>query len=351
LGRVSSSDLQVTFALLGTAAALASAVAMLVSIAAMRVWRRYRHFIVARREDAWRSAMYHAMDDAGARLPAVSWLDHPAFLRLFNHLQESLRGEAGDNLARALRANGHVPRLMAMLKGRSMRKRLIAITALGHMHEDSAWERLEALSRDRGPVTSFAAARALLRIEPRRALERLGQSILGRADWSIARIATVFQELGPAVVTPAVVNWLLARPRRGLDRAVKLARFAHRHRVSAIVRSWLAGSDRPEIIVAALEYVEQQEDLPLARGAARHANWRVRMAAADALPRIGGPGELPVLLDLLRDPVWWVRYHAAQALTRLQGLDPGELEQLRAEARDAYASDMLAHALAEVKWR
>jgi hypothetical protein len=219
------------------------------------------------------------------------------------------------------------------------------------LHEENDWERLDALSRRRDPVASFAAARAMIRLDARRALERLGPSIVARYDWPIARIATIFQELGPAVVTPPLVNWLLARPRQGLDRAVKLARFAHRHRVGSIVRGWLTGNDRPEIVVAALEYVEAPEDLALALGAAKHEHWRVRMASAVTLSRVGGPRELPVLLDLLRDPVWWVRYHAAQALTRLEGLEPGQLERLREDARDAYAADMLAHALAEARWR
>jgi hypothetical protein len=45
--------------------------------------------------------------------------------------------------------------------------------------------------------------------------------------------------------------------------------------------------------------------------------------------------------------VWWVRYHAAQSLTRLHGLNAEEVEELRQNARDAYASDMLCQALAE----
>jgi hypothetical protein len=46
-----------------------------------------------------------------------------------------------------------------------------------------------------------------------------------------------------------------------------------------------------------------------------------------------------------------VRYHAAQALTRLHGLSPNELELLHENARDAYASEMLGHALAEARLR
>lgn len=334
------------------AGALASAVLLLVAIAALRAWRLWRVAAVAKREGPWRQALHVATEDpAAAVLPRISALDLPDFMVLWNHFQESLRGEAGENLAMLLRRHGIDARVLRMLQRRSLRLRLIAITALGHLREERAWPRLEVLSRDRGPVTSFAAARAMLRIEPRRALEVLGPAIVERDDWPLARIGTIFQELGPAVVTPALVNLLVGRPRRGLDRVVKLARFGHRHRIASIVRGWLTSSDAPEVIVASLDYVEEVSDLPWVRGAARHENWRVRMAAARALARVGEHRELAVLLDLLRDPVWWVRYHAAQALTRLHGLAPHELEMLRENARDAFAADMLGQALAEMKWR
>jgi HEAT repeat protein len=104
------------------------------------------------------------------------------------------------------------------------------------------------------------------------------------------------------------------------------------------------------VITAALDFVENRNDLQWAHGAAEHPEWRVRLAAARALGRVGGRDEMPRLLELLRDPVWWVRYHSAQALTRLEGLQPFELETLRENARDAFAADMLGQALAERRW-
>jgi len=85
--------------------------------------------------------------------------------------------------------------------------------------------------------------------------------------------------------------------------------------------------------------------------AAGHPEWRVRMAAARALGRIGAAAEIPALVELLKDPVWWVRYHAAQAVTGLKGMTPEELQVVRDTARDHFALDMLAHALAELPLR
>ena len=173
---------------------------------------------------------------------------------------------------------------------------------------------------------------------------------MARSDWPLARLGSLFESLGPAAVTPTLVQWLLGRPQAGLDRVVKLARFGQRHRVAALVRSWLTGNDAPEVIMAALEYVEEDADLPWVQTAARHADWRVRMAAARALARVGRHREVALLLDLLRDPVWWVRYHAAHALTRLESdLAPGQLELLQETVRDAFAADMLGQALASMK--
>lgn len=237
-----------------------------------------------------------------------------------------------------------------MLNSRSMHQRLAAITAVGHLRDRRAWDRLEVLSRQPGPVVSFAAARALLRIDSSHGLDVLSTSIPARADWPLGRLASVFHELGPSVCNGSLVTMLLRRPRPGLDRVVKLARFGHPEKISGIMRGWLGSSTDPDVLMAALSYIESPADLPWAVGAATHPEWRVRMAAARALGRVGGRDELPVLLELLRDSIWWVRYHAAQGLIRLKGLEPFELETLRENARDAFAADMLGQALAERRW-
>lgn len=350
MGRVSSSDLDLLFAVIVAAGALTSAVALLIAITGMRVGRALRNRRLAKRVHLWRNALHEATEDpAGASLPRLSSRDLPDFLSLFNHFQESLRGEAGLNMATLLRREGVHDRALALLGRRSLRLRLIAATALGHLREERAWNALERLAHEANPVLSFAAARALLRIEPRRALDALAADMVARDDWSIARIGSMLQELGPALVTAPLLRLLQSPPAEGHERLIKLARFAHRERVADAVRAWLTQSREPHVIAAALDYVEDAEDLPRVRGAARHAHWHVRMAAARALARIGGPRELATLLELLRDPHWWVRYHSAHALSQLHGLSAEEVKQLRERARDGFAADMLGHVFAERK--
>lgn len=332
--------------------ALALALLLLAWIFAVRLWSRRRAQRIARHEETWRRAMHEALERPVAeKLPPIADGDLPDFLMLWNRLRESQRGAAADNMGQLLRDNGLDRRTLALLRGGSVRSRLIAMSTLGFLGTEEAWPALEAIAGTSGAMLSFAAARALLRIEPRRALDALTPSIVQRNDWSIARLGCMFTELGPAVVTPSLTTMLVSRPRAGLDRVVKLARFGERSRVAPIVRGWLSAGDNPDIIMAALEYVDDERELPWVKEAALHTEWRVRMAAAKALGRIGAATELNTLLDLLRDPVWWVRYHAAQALTRLHGMTPDELRLIREKARDSFAADMLAHALAEMPIR
>jgi HEAT repeat protein len=332
--------------------ALAAALLLLAWILVVRLRGRRRAERIARQEETWRRAMHEAMErPVEERLPPIADGDLPEFLMLWNRLQETQRGPAAENMSQLLRDNGLDKRAMALLRSGSVRSRLIAMSTLGFVGAEEAWPELEAIAGSSGAMLSFAAARALLRIEPRRALDALTLSIVQRNDWSVARLGCMFTELGPALVTPASRRCSCRGPRAGLDRVVKLARFGERSRVAPIMRGWLSSSDNPDIIMAALEYVDDERELPWAKGAATHAEWRVRMAAAKALGRIGAASELNTLLDLLRDPVWWVRYHAAQALTRLHGMTPDELRLIREKARDSFAADMLAHALAEMPIR
>ncbi|HUP96884.1 MAG TPA: HEAT repeat domain-containing protein [Usitatibacter sp.] len=333
------------------AGALFAALLVVVALVSVRALRRWRHARLRGVQEQWRGALQQAAEDPhAARLDPIGALDLPYFIALWNRAQEPQHGEVAERLAVFLALQGLDKRALRLMHRPSKRLRIIGIQAAGHLREASVWPRLEKIAHARDPVTSFAAVLALVRIDPRRALEVLAASIPERADWPLARLATVFQNLGPAVVTGPLVTMLMRKPRPGLERVVKLARFGHRERIANIVLGWLGSSTDPDLMMAALEYVESPGDLRWADGAAAHPEWRVRLAAARALGRVGGRNEMPRLLELLKDPVWWVRYHSAQALTRLEGLEPFELETLRENARDAFAADMLGQALAEMRW-
>jgi hypothetical protein len=344
-------DFQTAFALTIASGAFVAGLLLLAAIALLGTVRGWRRRRMAAIESGWRNALSQAVEDPqGAALPRIGVRDLPHFLEAWNRMLESADAETAERLGTLLSLHGIDRRALRMLGRRSTRLKLAAITAAGHLREQRAWEQLEALAQNAGPITSFAAARALLRIDARRALDTLSHAIPAREDWPLARLASVFEALGPAVVTNPLITMLLRRPRPGLDRVVKLARFGQPEKISSIVRGWLGSSTDPDVLMAALACIEDRADLPWAIGAADHPEWRVRMAAARAIGKVGSREELPVLLQLLRDPVWWVRYHAAHGLIRLEGLQPHELEALREGARDSFAADMLGQALAERRW-
>jgi hypothetical protein len=328
-------------------AALALAALLLVTITLLRAARGWHATRLARHEAAWSEALLLAMEVPGTDLPPIPGSLMPAFASHWNRLRASLKGPAAENLAAPLRRHGLEARVLAMLGSRSLRLRLIAATTLGYLRARSAWESLARLARDPSPELSSTAAHALLRIDPDQALELLATQIVERDDWSLARLGSLFQELGPDAITPGLVRIMAAHPRSGIHRIVRLARFGQRKPMGAVVREWLRTSGDAQVLESALDYVESTDDLLQVRGAARHGDWRVRIAAARALARIGSRAELAVLLELLRDPQWWVRYHAAHAVTGLHGLEPGEIEELQRLAADPFAAESLAHALAD----
>ena len=344
-------DPQTAFALTVASGALVAGLLLLTAIAllgAMRRWRRRRMDAI---ENRWRNVLSQAAEDPrGAALPTIGTWDLPHFLEAWNRMLESADEQTAERLGTLLGLHGIDQRALGMLGKRSARLRLAAITAAGHLRDPRAWDTLEKLALHQDPIISFAAARAMLRIDARRALDALSLSIPARDDWPLARLATVFESLGPNVVTNPLITMLLRRPRPGLDRVVKLARYGQREKISGIVRGWLGSSTDPDVLMAALACIEDRGDLPWAVGAAEHPEWRVRMSAARAIGRIGNREELPVLLQLLRDPVWWVRYHSAHGLVRLEGLAPHELQALHEGAKDSFAADMLSQALAERRW-
>jgi HEAT repeat protein len=117
--------------------------------------------------------------------------------------------------------------------------------------------------------------------------------------------------------------------------------------VASAVRGWLGKSSDPNVIGAAIDFIEDARDRLWVRTATQHPSWRVRMAAARALGRIGVTSDQVLLLDLLEDKSWWVRYRAAQALASLPGVSRSDIETLRPRTTDKFAADILTQVLAE----
>ncbi len=340
-------DPVVRYAFIVAAGALLAAVALIVSVAWLRIARRIR---LARQRvlmAQWEPLLYGAASGETDTTPQVHDRDLPVFLGLWNHLQETLQGDAATDLNRFLVKGEFPPRIQKMMHSGAMSARLIAITCLGHLRSREAIDDLLRIAGEEHAVQSFTAARALLRIDPRLTLPLLMDSMLKREDWPISRLASIFRELGANVVTTP----LLAAPKHPATqealRFLQLLVQAHQEKILPALRNWLKAQEDPEVLATAMGFLRSAEDLPVLQDAARHQDWRVRMAAAKGMGEIGGAPEREILLKLLADSSWWVRYRSAEAIINLPGGSIQELVELRYVVTDQFAADMIDQVLAE----
>ncbi len=317
-------------------------------IAIFRVWRRYVERRNKRLVDEWEPLLFVAMDEpVKVKLPPVGRRDLPLFLELWTHLQEATRGQVSEHLNLFLNENIPATSIIDLARNGGIRSRLMAITALGHMRSREAINLLMSLASEPTPVLSYAALRALLRIDAIELLPRVIPTVLARNDWPISRLLAIFRELGANTVTPTLVASLEGSTKSAALRLLPLLGLCHREIVDPAVRRWLVFQTDPEVISAGLEYLRSPQDIPVLVQAAHHNDWRVRACAATGLGEVGGESEGATLIGLLSDRSWWVRYRAAKALVALYGPTSSMLRNISTTTTDNYARDILQQAMAE----
>jgi HEAT repeat protein len=296
--------------------------------------------------EKWRPLLNAAIVGEGPQLPTkLSRKELEPFLKLWLHLQLSLRGDAQEalnDLARSLHIEESARRMLA---AGNRAGKLSAILVLGYMRDSHAWPQLLDHATRRDNLLSLNAVWALLRIDPKAGLEKLLPSIVEREDWALPRIVSILRETGQDS-REALAGPLLNLPPEHLPHALRLAE-AMRVEVPAPLLAKLLRSGSSALQVTALRCVNTPDSLPLVRLLLHHADWRVRVQVAKALGRIGDRNDISSLVELLRDSQWWVRYRAAQSLIGLPGLSLEDIRSLRNILADRFAVDMLAQVMAE----
>ena len=211
--------------------------------------------------DIWRPLMLEATERAPATLPALEKANHDAFLKLWNHYQESLRGKSREKLIKLARRCGMDQVACAMLLRRSLRDRLIAANTLGHMRAAGAWTDLVEVSREPHPLTSICAARALLKIDAQRALTVLMPALAARGDWPLAKVTAMLSEAGADVVSGPLVAALEAaagEPGATLKvaRLLRYLEIAHTDQASAPILHILQAGADDDIVAACLRLLQ-----------------------------------------------------------------------------------------------
>lgn len=342
---VQQSDTFVTVALWTGAAALGLTLLLAIQIVLMRVSLRRRERREAQVLARWRPLLNQVIVGESPLLPALAPRERLPFLRLWVHLQGSLRGEATEALNAMARGLGVDTLARAMLARGAREERLLAALVLGHLRDREAWPQLLPLAGQADSALSLTALWALVRVDPVAAADYLTPLFIEREDWALSHVAGILKEA--AAPTASVIGRLLPTlPQERLPRALRIAE-ALRVPLPGAVLADALNSEQVPVVIAGLRGVMTPETIGEVRALLAHEDWQVRVQAARALGRIGAREDAPRLVALLADPQWWVRYRAAQALRELPALSRADLEEVRAGLTDRYAADMLQQVLAE----
>lgn len=327
---ISDPYLRVALAVGFVAVALTAALTLAIVVLRLRLRareRRWQRFVAT-----WRPALLgRILDPASAGpLPPLPAREHVLFLRLWAYLQESVRGEARQQLNETARALGLDATARRLLRRGARAEKLQATLAAGYLRDAEAWDALVDLARSADPLLAVNAARALVQINPLRAANGLMPLLVVRTDWDLSRIAGFLADARHAFWLLMAKSIPLLRPHE-LPRTLLLAEALRLQLPDATVSRLLQPGQPAEVVQAALRLTESLALADEVRRCLGHADAGVREQAAVQMAQLARREDVPALSALLGDPQWRVRMAAARALARLPFLAGADLQALAAE--------------------
>lgn len=291
----------------------------------------------------------------GDPLPELAMLKDPhAVLEMWNHLHESLDGEAKAGLNRFADQLGIPDIAQSMLRSRFIDRKLLAINTLGNLADRGAYSAVERLINERDPIVSYWAWRALIRIDVETALEKTLTVILARTDWSPVFVAELLQQIDADTLSEPLCRLVSdafdqAIEERQMSRLVSYLTFAHIFDSATVITRIFEETDQKEVLIACLRLLPDFEPAlrPQVRKLVRDHRWEVRLEAISTLSRFHEPEDLPLLLETLDDQEWWVRYRAAGTILDLPEFAENGIEPLIDRLSSDFARDMLRQVAAE----
>ncbi|MCC6140799.1 MAG: HEAT repeat domain-containing protein [Nitrospira sp.] len=280
----------------------------------------------------WRPILAQSVIEAPDTLPPIHPRDRVLFLYVWNHLQESIKGESSDELCAVIRRTGMDRVVRHYLAKGTLRQQLLAIVTLGHLKDPSVWPHLVDLAHDANAFRSLEAARALVRIDTPRAIPVLVPLISQRADWSPLKVLAILQGAGDEHVAHALGEAAVQADPLIAARLLRFLASTRSHRALPLIRPLLDRQPLHEDVLAGCLSLFGQcsdpRDLPIVRQYSAHPTWFIRVQAATALGKMGVEEDSAILIGLLNDVHWWVRYRAAEALSVLPTMTDEKLSLL-----------------------
>jgi HEAT repeat protein len=329
---VNHSDLTI---LLGSIAVLCTytvVVLLLICILLLRFLRLAKERRRRSVTEIWRPLLAQCVVEMPDNLPTLKPRDHVAFLYLWNHCFESIRGDARTQLNELARRLGTDQVAKRLLRARSLRRRLLAIVTLGHLQERSIWNELAATLQVDNAFLSLVAAKALLNIDAQAAIPLLIPVISQRKDWSPLKVVAMFEAVGADLAAETIAKAAIQAPAEIASRLIRHLASTRSSQGLPPLRALLQkGSPSDDVLSACLFLFGQcsdPRDVSTVREHLTHPTWYVRLQAASALGKMGVEEDELRLIRLLDDDHWWVRYRAAEALSNLPWMTPDKLADL-----------------------
>lgn len=334
-------------------AALLILLVILLRVSWLDEQRRKKRFI-----KKWRPLLEaSAQGNIPRKFPFLYRADRLYFLEYWNYLQDTADVSRRDNLNKAARQLKMDNVAKKLLHSRYLWRQLLAITTLGHLREDSAWDDLLELSRSEDPVVSLTAARAIVQLRPTEAIGSIVPRIASHGGWAPARIASLLSDAGDGNVCGPLTEALSTAKNEQKVRLIHYVGVTNCPSAQQQVRQLLADHAQDKdikgeesIITASLGILKDPADAPLVRPFLGHPNWHIRIHAINAIGRIGGEEDVKRLMILLKDEHWWVRYRSAQALANMPSFSVAGVERLLNEQPEPATQDILRHVLAEKRF-
>lgn len=312
-----------------------------------RQQRRHQIFL-----KKWRPILLDNLYSIPTSLTAVPKRDTTSFLLLWNHLQEILKEDARDRLAILARSLEIDKVAIKMLASRKTSKCLLALSVLGNLRKEQAWDKIEKFVNNKNMLLSLTALNALAKINPTRAVQIIIDFMVKQDNWPDYKIANILYEIGSKTFSEPLAKAILSTNPEKQARLLTFMRFANGTVAVPIARKLLKESSDTEVISACLNLLGLLSDIRDARlikDFIKHPASPVRIRAVSALGNIADDQELHVLEECLSDSEWWVRYRAAQAISTLPSMNRDLMEIIKKRQTDRFAVDILNYVISE-KW-
>jgi HEAT repeat protein len=283
-------------------------------------------------------------------IPQLTQEDMVTFLTQWIQYQEISDESLRELLCMVALKAGVEKHLTHILQHRSIREKILAITALGFLKDPTYMETFKHWINSSNISVSLASARAMLRLNPQETMTLLVSLLKVREDWPQARMTLFLTEAGIDVISEPLAKAVLETP---TPKLINYLAVTNSFIAVPTLISILKTSINRSVILACLQTLSKfnlQNDIPFIRNYLKHPNWECRAAAAKIIGKMGYAADEESLLALLLDSQNIVQYEAALALFEMPHFNRSYAQKLSSQLTEQTGLHVLTRVMTEKRW-